>query len=202
MATAKSARSTKSDKSDVRARSTRSTKSAKSELSTRSTKSTKSTKSAKSAKSDLSARSTISAKSAKKPKVDSFVTKKRFYDDVNFPFGIDRSGEFTRAQAETLTRYGHAYLELYKGSRKPATKEEKDFLAVFQGKRAAKTVHEITWKAYLIVCDKKSNRPIININANSKVIDDSEDDIVTDVVLVVDDDDDSEDESEFDEEDD
>ena len=138
-------------------------------------------------------------KSAKKSKkVESFVTKKRFYDDVNFPFGIDRSGEFTRAQAEYLTLYGHAYLELYNGSRKPANKEEKDFISAFHGKKQARTVHELTWKAYLTVCDKRSNRPIININASSKVLDDTDDEIIEDVEL----DEDDSDESDYDEEED
>jgi uncharacterized protein YifE (UPF0438 family) len=138
-------------------------------------------------------------KSAKKSKAESFVTKKRFYDEINFPFGIDRSGEFTRTQAENLTQYGHAYLDLYSGSRKPVSKEEKDFVAVFHGKKQAKTVHETTWKAYLIVCDKRSNRPIININASSKVLDDSEDDIIDDVEL---DEDEESDESDYEEEED
>ena len=78
------------------------------------------------------------------------------------------------------------------------TKEEKDFVAVFHGKRQAKTVHEATWKAYLTVCDKRSNRPVININASSKVLGEADDDIIEDVDL---DEDDSE-ETEFEEEED
>ncbi len=84
----------------------------------------------------------------------SFFSNKRFFDDQHFPYGFDRSGEFTSLQAKLLTDHGRAYEGLSTGFMLPTTKEEEDFVAFVQGQRQAETAHEKTWKKYLDSCNR------------------------------------------------
>jgi len=87
----------------------------------------------------------------------SFVSHKKFYGEEHFPYGIARSGEFTRKQASLLEDHGTAYYELHHGLRTPSTVEEKAFLKVCTGEKAAQTPHELAWQRY---CEKtKPRRP-------------------------------------------
>ena len=45
-----------------------------------------------------------------------FASRKRFYDDTNFPHGFARSGDFTREQADVLERFGVRLCELGEGA--------------------------------------------------------------------------------------
>ena len=85
--------------------------------------------------------------------ISSFYSDRRFYGDGHFPYGLDRSGEFTRAQADLLMQHGWAYQALAEGSRTPATGEEQAFVAVCRGEQAPKTAHEKVW---VLFCTKIS----------------------------------------------
>jgi uncharacterized protein YifE (UPF0438 family) len=85
--------------------------------------------------------------------IPSFDSNRKFYGDGHFHYGIDRSGEFTREQANLLLQHGWAYQALAEGSRAPVTKEEEAFVAVCRGKQAPKTDHEKVW---MLFCSKIS----------------------------------------------
>lgn len=107
----------------------------------------------------------------------SFDSNRKFYADDHFPYGISRSGEFTREYASLLTEHGWAYQTLAEGSRVPATPEEKAFVAVCRGKKAAETSHE---KAWMLFCSKISapkamiSSPLIGSKSESTFNDDFE----------------------------
>lgn len=83
--------------------------------------------------------------------ISSFYSNRKFYADEHFPYGIDRSGEFTSCQANLLIKHGMAYKALAEGGRVPETPEEEVFVAVCQGKRAPTTDHEKVW---VLFCTK------------------------------------------------
>lgn len=79
---------------------------------------------------------------------ESFSVTRRFFDDKNYPRGFSRHGDYTIKESQILEQYGQAFLALEQGERKPATKEEKDFVAFCQGKRPAESLFEKTWEKY------------------------------------------------------
>ncbi|MFC0179282.1 DUF413 domain-containing protein [Thorsellia kenyensis] len=80
---------------------------------------------------------------------DSFTSPRRFTDNKNYPRGLSRHGDYTIKEAQLLEKYGNALLELESGSRKPETTEEKQFVAVCEGKQAAVTDIEKVWMKYI-----------------------------------------------------
>ena len=58
----------------------------------------------------------------------SFESEKPFNDFQHFARGIRRSGDFTINESNLLEKYGTAMMELYNGTRKPKTEEEKVFV--------------------------------------------------------------------------
>lgn len=81
--------------------------------------------------------------------VQSFACQKKFFDDRNYPHGFQRSGDFTRAQAQLLETKGVAMKALHEGSRQPQTAEEERFVAMCQGKEQPLSDIEKTWSLYL-----------------------------------------------------
>lgn len=79
----------------------------------------------------------------------SFSSDRNFYGDEHFPYGLNRSGEFTHVQAELLIKHGSAYEAIDNGSRTPVTDEEKRFRAVCRGECPAESPHEKVWQLYL-----------------------------------------------------
>ena len=85
--------------------------------------------------------------------IPSFDSNRKFYGDSHFPYGIDRSGEFTREQANLLIEHGWTYQALAEGARVPATPEEEAFVSVCRGEQAPETIHEKVW---MLFCSKIS----------------------------------------------
>jgi len=79
----------------------------------------------------------------------SFVCEKKFFDDRNFPRGFQRSGDFTRTQAQILENLGVALKALHEGSRAPENEEEQHFVATCRGQEKPETDVEKAWAAYL-----------------------------------------------------
>jgi len=79
---------------------------------------------------------------------EGFESSSTFYDDKNFPWGFNRCGDFTIAQADILSKYGKTLLALEKKDRSPSTPEEKQFVAVCRGKKHPSTPIEMTWVKY------------------------------------------------------
>ncbi len=63
----------------------------------------------------------------------SFESEKPFNDFQHFARGIRRSGDFTISESTLLEECGTAMMDIYKGVRKPKTKEEKTFLKEITG---------------------------------------------------------------------
>ncbi len=78
----------------------------------------------------------------------SFVAKRRFFDDRNFPKGFTRSGRFTLAEGNLLEKHGASMQELEDGTRQPVNEEEQRFLQVCKGEAEAASVYEKTWMKY------------------------------------------------------
>ena len=66
----------------------------------------------------------------------------------NYPRGFSRHGDYTIKESQVLEQYGQAFKALDSGERKPATKEEKEFVAFCRGERAPETFFEKTWNKY------------------------------------------------------
>lgn len=79
----------------------------------------------------------------------SFDSPKKFFDDVNFPRGFHRSGDFTREQAHLLENMGVALKALYNGTLAPVTDEEEHFVEFAQQKLAPSNAVERTWATYM-----------------------------------------------------
>ncbi|QSX35051.1 DUF413 domain-containing protein [Shewanella avicenniae] len=79
----------------------------------------------------------------------SFSSDRRFYDDVNFPHGFKRSGDFTNKEAELLEAHGVAMQALAKGSRTAINEEEQHFVDAANGRVAAATMIEKLWQKYV-----------------------------------------------------
>lgn len=82
-------------------------------------------------------------------KISSFNSDRNFYADEHFPYGLNRSGEFTSVQSGLLIQHGCAYEAIANGSRAPSNDEEERFLAVCQGECPAESPHETVWQLYL-----------------------------------------------------
>lgn len=97
----------------------------------------------------------------------SFDSPKKFFDDVNFPRGFHRSGDFTREQAKLLESMGVALKALYEGNRTPVTDEEQRFIECAQHTLAPTNAVERTWATYMNALARKQ----IYFTASSPAID-------------------------------
>lgn len=78
----------------------------------------------------------------------SFQSKKRFFDDANFPKGFRRCGDFTNKEAEMLENHGEAMKALAEGSRSPVTPEEAQFVDVVRTNKPPSSLLEQIWLKY------------------------------------------------------
>ena len=73
-----------------------------------------------------------------------------FSDAVNFPYGLARSGDFTRSQAMLLENHGNVYRSLFDGVRQPTTDAEEHFVEFCKhGCCEPENEHEKAWSIYL-----------------------------------------------------
>ncbi len=98
--------------------------------------------------------------------VTSFASNRKFYDDQNFPYGFNRSGDFTLSQAERLQAYGHAYQELASAKRQPQTTEEQDFVRFCLGDKQPETEHERTWNKYISLINRPRQYHSVGLHPN------------------------------------
>lgn len=78
-----------------------------------------------------------------------FKSTSRFYDDVNFPYGLDRAGLFTRSEVEILHGCGRVLKALWDGSQPPIGKDQERFVSVCAGQALAESSVEKAWLKYL-----------------------------------------------------
>lgn len=80
--------------------------------------------------------------------IRSFTSTKKFYDDINYPRGLSRSGDYSLKEVNIIENYGIALRELSSGVRQPITKEEQDFVKVCSGELQATSDIEKAWRKY------------------------------------------------------
>lgn len=78
----------------------------------------------------------------------SFISKKRFFDDIHFPKGFKRCGDFTNKEAELLEVHGHALKNLSEGTQLPCTPDEDQFVKVATGQLLPTAPMELLWAKY------------------------------------------------------
>ena len=78
----------------------------------------------------------------------SFQTNRKFYDDKNYPRGINRSGDYSIKEVSLLENHGIAFLELSNGTREPENDVEIQFVKVCKGELLPSTAEEKTWIKY------------------------------------------------------
>lgn len=108
-------------------------------------------------------------------KIQGFEASAPFYDKRRFPVGFRRCGEFTISQADILENYGRTLLALEQGSKAPVTKEEKSFVAVCKGTRAAQSLVECAWAKYKALVNKKHTVNAFGSNFKPEIEDSDED---------------------------
>ena len=81
----------------------------------------------------------------------SFESEKPFNDFTHFARGIRRSGDFTIKESNLLEECGTAMMELYKGTRKPKTEEEKVFVEQLTSDEVITDKNAKIFKKYLQV---------------------------------------------------
>jgi len=96
---------------------------------------------------------------------DSFYSPKKFFARERFPYGLARSGDFTREQATLLESHGFAYEGIHNGVLAPANEEESHFLSVCRGETEALTAHEKAWMRY---CQKTQKRAAVSAFGSSR----------------------------------
>lgn len=77
-----------------------------------------------------------------------FHSQKRFEDKKHFPYGLARSGIFSKKQVALLEQHGYAYQRLACGDLLPEGAEETAFVDFCQGRKAAISDHEKVWALY------------------------------------------------------
>lgn len=77
-----------------------------------------------------------------------FQAKKRFFDDVNFPKGFKRCGDFTNKEAELLEQYGQVLNDLATGKQLPCCADEAQFVEVAKGNINPSSLLEQIWVKY------------------------------------------------------
>jgi len=108
-----------------------------------------------------------------------FKSPSRFYDDVNFPYGFDRAGIFTRSEVETLHDCGVVLRALETGQQPPMGEEQERFVAVCQGQAVAESSVEKTWIKYRNqISQTKQRVSFYNTPDGNEVPQDSLDDLM------------------------
>jgi uncharacterized protein YifE (UPF0438 family) len=80
--------------------------------------------------------------------IQGFIFEDKFYDDVNFPRGFGKSGDFTIAEAELLVNLGRRLFKLEQGLCKPENQVEEQFFKVCVSQLEGQTKIELLWKKY------------------------------------------------------
>lgn len=80
--------------------------------------------------------------------VQGFIQQELFYDDVHFPRGFRKSGDFSIAESELLTNVGSRLFSLEQGHRKPENQVEVQFVNMCSSKIEGQTKVEVLWQKY------------------------------------------------------
>ncbi|GAA0858699.1 DUF413 domain-containing protein [Aliiglaciecola litoralis] len=106
------------------------------------------------------------------------LTKRRFSDPKNYPYGFSRSGDFSINESNALAQYGALFAALVDGVIEGETEEDKHFLATAFGQAEPESIAERAWLKY----QKRINRPKLGSIYGNKpnVMTDDDDDVESD----------------------
>lgn len=81
---------------------------------------------------------------------------KAFVDNHNYPYGLERSGDYSIREAELLRRLGETFRRLEVGDLAPANEVEDQFVKMIQGRKEASSDCEKLWLKYRAKVEGKS----------------------------------------------
>jgi uncharacterized protein YifE (UPF0438 family) len=98
--------------------------------------------------------------------IHGFIQEGLFYDDVNFPRGFRKSGDFNISESELLTNVGRRLASLESGKSEPQNEIEQAFVDMCQQQTKGETQVELLWQKY-----KKftTYRPFHSLNGSAKI---------------------------------
>lgn len=88
--------------------------------------------------------------------IHGFIAATQFYDDVHFPRGFRKSGDFNIAEAELLTQVGKRLLMLEQAICSPENTVEIQFVNMCKSQLEGQTKVELLWKKYIKITRHKS----------------------------------------------
>lgn len=99
--------------------------------------------------------------------------KKRFFDNKKFSRGFAKSGDFTIAEEDLLTRYGSTMQALESGELQPENEEEEAFLRVVNQTGEASTKLERVWLKYVTL--SRGRKKFHTLNGGTKPLEVADD---------------------------
>jgi len=104
---------------------------------------------------------------------NNFFSAIKFYDDVNYPRGFSRSGDFSIKEAELLENSGYIIKKLVNKEMSPENEEQEHFLQVIAGNAEPLYLTERVYLKYLNLLEKKKSFvPSVRRATQSTYIDD------------------------------
>lgn len=104
-----------------------------------------------------------------------FVASREFFDDINFPYGFRKSGDFIVPEANMLSAIGQRLSQLEHQVVQPENDTEKQFVQVCRGEKEASTQVERLWLKYKNLVSHRNDFHGLN-NSKPEVEDDYSDD--------------------------
>jgi len=87
---------------------------------------------------------------------EGFTVFKPFNDSRNYPYGLERSGDYSIREASLLRRLGETFRRLEVGEHSPANEVEVQFVKMIRGEKEASTDCEKLWLKYRAKVEGKS----------------------------------------------
>ena len=114
---------------------------------------------------------------------ESFQTSRKFYDDKNYPRGMNRSGDYSLSEVNILEKYGIALSAIASGAAEPKTEEEIQFKAVCDNEIAPTTAIEKAWLKYQnkILTPKQFHTLFGRSKVDASGVDTASDDNIVDI---------------------
>lgn len=99
--------------------------------------------------------------------IHGFIQEELFYDDINFPRGFRKSGDFNIAESELLTQIGRRLSSLESGRCEPQNETEQQFVDMCKQQTKGQTKVELLWQKYKTFT---TYRPFHSLNGGKKII--------------------------------
>lgn len=88
--------------------------------------------------------------------VEGFRVIKPFVDSRNYPYGLERSGDYSIREAQQLRQLGETFRRLEVGELEPSNEVETQFVKMTRGEKEATSDSEKLWLKYRAKVEGKS----------------------------------------------